>query len=243
MRAWTAAMLGSGATVLAMIGYRTIDRQTTLESAPQNSAPTQHNRGALGWGISQAVPPATQSSRLTASPVVVANSAKPLASEAVGRAEEETTALPPYLQKRLETNAGPGIGKFHAEMSREPRDLVWAPATEYQIQSALQELAPGLLGRIQLFEATCASSMCEMAGVIEDPDPAQASQDVTDWQLRLHEASALDSWKATGLGPPVAMLFTSDGEGHPAFVIQFRKGPAAGNKLANRTRLTRASGS
>jgi hypothetical protein len=48
----------------------------------------------------------------------------------------------------------------------------------------------------------------------------------------------------TGLGPPVAMLFTSDADGHPAFVIQFQKGPAVGNKSpANRSRLTRASGS
>jgi hypothetical protein len=133
-----------------MIGYRAIDRQTTLESAPQSSAPTaptHRNSGALGQRLSQPAPTATQGSRLTTSPVAVANSAKPPASEAVERAEEETTPLPPYLQKRLETDPDPGIARFHAEMSREPRDPVWAAATEYQIQAALQELAPDIVGR------------------------------------------------------------------------------------------------
>jgi hypothetical protein len=245
MRAWTAAVLGSGATVLIMIGYRAIERPTTLESAPQSSAPTQRNSGALGQGLSQPAPPAAQGSRRTASAVVVANSAaKPLASDARGRTDEQTTPLPAYLQKRLETDPGPGIAKFDAEMSREPRDLVWAPATEYQIQAALQELAPDLLGRMQLFQTACASSMCEMEAVLDDLDPAQASKDMTDWQRRLYEAAALDSWKATGLGPPLALEASFDPEGRPVFIVQFRKGAAKRDKsLANRARLTRASGS
>jgi hypothetical protein len=233
-------VLGSGATVLIMIAYRAIDRQTTLESAPQSSAPTQGNRGVLGQRFSQPAPPATHGSRLTTSPVAVANSAKPIANDAVGRAEEETTPLPPYLQQRLETDPDPGIAKFHAEMSREPRDPVWAAATEYQIQGALQELAPDIIGRMQFFQTTCASSMCEMAAVLDDLDPAQASKDVEDWQARIHQASRLDNWKSTGLGPPVDLLLSVDPEGHPVFIIQFRKGVSSRNKsLANRARLTR----
>ena len=173
--------------------------------------------------------------------MVVANRAEPLANEVLGRADAEQTPLPAFLQKRLETGQGPGIAQFHAEMSREPRDPVWAAATEYQIQAALQELAPDIIGRMHLYQTTCASTMCEMVAVLDDLDPAQASKDIEDWQTRIHQASGLDNWKATGLGPSVALELSVDPEGHrPVFIIQFRKDVSSRDKsLANRARLTR----
>jgi hypothetical protein len=82
--------------------------------------------------------------------------------------------------------------------------------------------------------------MCEMAAVLDSLDPAQASKDVEDWQDQIHQASRMDNWKSTALGPPVDLLLSVDPEGHPVFIIQFRKGVSSRNKsLANRARLTR----
>jgi hypothetical protein len=107
--------------------------------------------------------------------------------------EEGKSALPDFLRKRLESDSGPsGIREFHALISREARDPDWAPATEYGVQDTLQELAPDLFARMQFFQMNCASTMCEMAAVLDDTEPSQASKDVDLWQRRLYQAAAQD---------------------------------------------------
>ena len=66
--------------------------------------------------------------------------------------------------------------------------------------------------------------MCEMAAVLDHTDPAQASKDVDLWQQRLYQAAAQDGWKATGVGPPEALLVFIDPTGRPTFIAQFENG-------------------
>jgi hypothetical protein len=153
--------------------------------------------------------------------------------------------LPAYLQERLEhwleREPGSKFTQFRAEMAREGRDPTWAPATEHQMQLLLRERAPELLGRIQLYQTTCASSMCEMVGVLDDPDPELMSEEMTDWQQLLYQAPALSSWQATGLGSPSDVTIMTGSDGPPAFIVHFRKTPAAANKsLARRGPVNRA---
>jgi hypothetical protein len=155
-------------------------------------------------------------------------------SEPVGKAaatvpvridEEGKSVWPDYLRERVESESGPsGIKEFHALMSREVRDPDWAAATEYGVQDSLRALAPDLIARMQFFQISCASTMCEMAAVLDHTDPAQASKDVDLWQQRLYQAAAQDGWKATGLGPPEALLVFIDPTGRPTFIAQFEKG-------------------
>jgi hypothetical protein len=246
MRAWIAGALGLCAGALIVLGYHAIDTRASRHSRPE-TAGAAHTSAPLS-PFAPNVPHPAQSVGQVAEPTgppAPARRSNPPAETAPPPADiEEGSPLPAYLQKRLEREPGPTIAQFRAEMAREARDPAWAPATEYQMQLALQEAAPELLGRIQLFQTTCASSMCEMVGAFNAADPEQTNTDMMEWQDLLHQAHVLNAWKATGLGRPFAIEIMTGPDGPPAFIVEFEKRTAAANKsLANRTRLTRASGS
>lgn len=132
----------------------------------------------------------------------------------------ETSPLPASLQTALDHDPRSRIAQFHEQMAREGRDPAWALQTEYQLQVALHEAAPGLLGRAQLV-TTCASSICEMVGVINGPDRAQARRDTKEWELVLHRVPASDGWMAMDLGGPIGWLFTPSSEGGQSFIAEF----------------------
>ena len=241
MKAGIAGGLGVCAGALIVLGYYAIDTRTSRHSRPETAAPAQTSASSSPFAPSVPHPPQSfgQVAEPTGPPAPARRTDK--SSEAAPPQDlPEKLPLPPYLQKHLESDP-PGIAQLHSELAREARDPTCAPATEYQMQEALQEAAPELLARIQLYQTTCASSLCEMVGEFNAPTPEQRSQDMTDWQDLLHQAPALNSWKATGLGPPLGGMFFDTPDGHPAFIIEFRKAPVVGNKPAARpSHLTRA---
>jgi hypothetical protein len=249
VKAWIAGGLGVCAGAVIVIGYYAMDSRTSRDLRPETPAlprpgsPLERGVGPGTTPFATSAPhPAPfvgQGAEPTGPPAPARRTDK--SSEAARPSPDlsENPPLPPYLQKHLESDP-PGIALLHSELAHEARDPTWAPATEYQMQEALQEAAPELLARIQLYQTTCASSLCEMVGEFNAATPEQRSQDMTDWQDLLHQAPALNSWKATGLGPPLGGMFFDTPEGHPAFIIEFRKAPIGNKSAVSRKRLTHA---
>ena len=222
MKPWIAGALGICGGALIVLGY-----------------------DAIGLRASQLRRFVAQVAHSTGQPAPARRAHPPAEAQSPPPGVVERPQLPDYLQKRLEhwleREPGSKFTRFHAEMEREGRDPTWAPATEYQMQLLLRERAPELLGRIRLYRTTCASSMCEMVGVLTDPDPELMSKDMTDWQQLLYQAPALASWQATGLGSPSDVTIMTGSDGPPAFIVHFRKAPAVTNKsLARRGPVNRA---
>lgn len=214
MKPWSAGALGICGGALIVLGYDAIGLLTSPLTRWVAPAPARHT-----------------------SPPSEAHSPPPDVAE--------RPPLPAYLQKRLEhwleREPGSKFTQFRAEMAREARDPTWAPATEHQMQLLLRDWAPELLGRVQLYQTTCASSMCEMVGALDDPDPELMNEEMTDWQQLLYQAPALRSWQATGLGSPSDVTIMTGSDGPPAFIVHFRRTPAAFNKsLARRGPVNRA---
>jgi hypothetical protein len=238
VKTWIAGALGVCAGALMVLGYDAMDSGASRQPDLKSPAPARISHSPSAPSVPRPPQSLGQLAEPTGPPAPVRHGDS--SSEAAPSPDlPEKPPLPPYLQKHLESDP-PGIALLHSELAHEARDPTWAPATEYQMQEALQEAAPELLARIQLYQTTCASSLCEMVGEFNAATPEQRSQDMTDWQDLLHQAPALNSWKATGLGPPLGGMFFDTPEGHPAFIIEFRKAPIGNKSAVSRKRLTHA---
>lgn len=196
MKPWIGAALGIFVGALIVIAYDVIDSRAARDAARATAM--------LGDPTG---PPASRVDTLSEAVELPAN---------VG----ETSPLPASLQTALDRDPRSRIAQFHGQMAREARDPAWAPETEYQLQMALHEAAPKLLGRVQLV-TTCASSMCEMVGVIRGADREQARRDTREWELVLRRVPASNGWMAMDLGGPVGWLFTPSSEGGQSFIAEF----------------------
>jgi hypothetical protein len=238
VKTWIAGALGVCAGALMVLGYDAMDSGASRQPDLKSPAPARISHSPSAPSVPRPPQSLGQLAEPTGPPAPARHGDS--SSEAAPPPDlPEKPPLPPYLQKHLESDP-PGIAQLHSELAHEARDPTWAPAAEYQMQQALQEAAPELLGRIELYQTTCGSSICEMVGAINDADLASTNKDMQDWQQLLQQAPALSSWKATGLGPPSGMMFMDGPEGHPVFVVEFRKAPVGNKSPASRSRLTRA---
>ena len=200
IKAWMVGTLGLCVAAVIVLGYEAIDLRAP--GVPNRPRPV----GQVADPTAATVPSGNRPSEAT----------EPAANV------EERSPLPASLQEALDHDPSSRIAQFHAQMAREARDPAWAAETEYQLQVALHEAAPKLLGRVHL-QTTCASSMCEMVGVIDGAHPEQASRDARELQLVLNRVPASDVWTAMDLERPVGSLFTPSSEGGRTFIVEFPK--------------------
>ena len=206
-KAWISAALGIFAGAVIVLCFDAIGSRKSSSLAPSLSERPETVARVVG-PAERAAPRAnmpSEAAELTAEPPAGA---------------VERSPLPASLQMALDHDPGSRVAQFHAQMAREARDSGWAMGTEYQLQVALHDAAPKLLGRLQLL-TTCASSMCEMVGVINGSNPEQASRDTKEWRLVLQRMPASSAWGAVDLGSPVGSVFAPSTEGGRAFIVEF----------------------
>ena len=197
MKLWIAGALGLCAGALIVRAYHTIDLGSMPKAGPRAPTAVEEPTG----------PPAPRVNTLSQAAEQPANAG-------------ETSPLPASLQTALDRDPRSRLAQFHEQMAHEARDPAWAPETEYQLQVALYEAAPKLLGRARLV-TTCGSSICEMVGVISGADREQARRDTKEWELMLHRVPASSGWIAIDLGGPIGTLFTPSSEGGQSFIAEF----------------------